>query len=92
MIKTFKHKGLETFFFKGSMKGIQPKHKNKLRIQLAMLDVSIEVSDMDKPGWNLHQLKGTKEGIWSVKVNGNWRMTFEFINGHAYIVNYEDYH
>ena len=27
--------------------------------------------------------------IW---VNGNWRLTFEFKDGHAYIVDYEDYH
>ncbi|EMO8322099.1 Killer protein, partial [Escherichia coli] len=25
-------------------------------------------------------------------VSGNWRITFEFRNGDAYILNYEDYH
>jgi plasmid maintenance system killer protein len=29
---------------------------------------------MNKPGWNLHQLKGQKAGIWLIKVSGNWRM------------------
>ena len=47
---------------------------------------------MDLPGYKLHELKGDKKGIWSITVNGNWRITFEFINGDAYIVNYEDYH
>jgi toxin HigB-1 len=27
--------------------------------------------------------------VW---VNGNWRMTFEFKDGHAYVLDYEDYH
>ena len=92
MIKTFTHKGLKAFFFTGSVKGIQAKHKQKLRLQLALLDAAIEVIDMDKPGWNFHQLKGSKADINSIKVNGNWRMTFKFEEGHAYIVNYEDYH
>ena len=92
MIKNFGHKGLEKFFITGSTKGIQAKHKNKLRLQLAMLEVSIQAQDMDKPGWHLHKLSGDKSNIWSVKVSGNWRMTFGFEEGHAYIVNYEDYH
>jgi proteic killer suppression protein len=57
-----------------------------------MLNAAAEVDDMNKPGWNLHQLKGQKAGIWSIKVSGNWRMTFAFREGDAYIVNYEDYH
>ena len=92
MIKDFKHKGLEKFFTTGSTRGIQAKHGSKLRMQLAMLDASIEVDDMSKPGWNPHQLKGQKAGVWSIKVSGNWRLTFTFEDGDAYIVNYEDYH
>jgi hypothetical protein len=32
---------------------------------------------------------GMQYAIW---VSGNWRMTFEFDNGDAYVVDYEDYH
>lgn len=92
MIKGFKHKGLEKFFTTGSTKGVQAKHSAKLRIQLAMLNASTEIEDMDRPGWGLHQLKGQRSGIWSIKVSGNWRLTFRFEDGDAYIVNYEDYH
>lgn len=92
MIKSFKHKGLEKFFLTNSKKGIQPKHSAKLRLQLAMLNAAVTVSDMDKPNWGLHELKGDKSGVYSITVNGNWRMTFKFIDGDAYIVNYEDYH
>ncbi|KTD20362.1 type II toxin-antitoxin system RelE/ParE family toxin [Legionella londiniensis] len=92
MIKSFKHKGLKLFFDTGKTSGIQPKHKNKLRLQLAALDTASVIEDMDLPGYNLHELKGNRKGIWSIAVSGNWRMTFEFKNGDAYIMNYEDYH
>jgi toxin HigB-1 len=40
----------------------------------------------------LHPLKGADRGRWSIWVNGNWRLTFEFRNGQAYVLDYEDYH
>lgn len=33
-----------------------------------------------------------KQIIWSVTVNGNWRMTFYFVGKDAYLVDYMDYH
>lgn len=92
MIKSFKHKGLRVFFETGSKKGIQTKHAIKLRLQLAALDTAHVIEDMDIPGYRLHQLKGQRKETWSITVSGNWRITFEFENGHAYIVDYEDYH
>ena len=47
---------------------------------------------MDIPGFRLHALKGDKKGRWSIFVNGNWRLTFEFIEGDVYVLDYEDYH
>jgi len=92
MIKSFKHKGLKTFFETGSKAGIQAKHERKLRMQLAAIDTATVINDIDLPGFRLHSLKGDREGSWSITVNGNWRMTFEYIDGNAYILNYEDYH
>ena len=37
-------------------------------------------------------LKGGMAGRWSISVNGNWRVTFEFREGNAYVLDYEDYH
>ncbi len=92
MIKTFKHKGLERFFNSGSARGIQANHANKLRMQLVALDTAQSIEDLDIPGYRLHPLKGNKQGTWSIAVSGNWRVTFEFKDGNAHIVNYEDYH
>jgi proteic killer suppression protein len=92
MIKSFKHKGLKKYFETGSASGIQAKHQRKIRMQLAAIDTAQEIDDINLPGFNLHPLKGSRDGIWSITVNGNWRITFEFIDGNAYILNYEDYH
>ncbi len=92
MIVTFKHKGLEKFFCTGSTAGIQAKHVTKLQIQLTTLNEAQDVDQMDVPGWRLHPLKGSLEGHWSITVNANWRLTFRFENGNAYIVDYQDYH
>ena len=47
---------------------------------------------MNYPGSFLHQLRGSKKGQHAVKVSGNWRIFFEFIDGDAYIFDYDDYH
>ena len=92
MIKSFKHKGLEKFYRSGTTKGIQASHARKLRMQLAALDTAQTIGDMDIPGYRLHQLTGDRKGIWSITVNANWRLTFEFTDGNVYVLNYEDYH
>jgi toxin HigB-1 len=92
MIKSFRHLGLEKFFHSGSKAGIRPKHADKLRIQLFALNRARSPKDMDAPGWNLHPLRGDMAGHWSIKVNGNWRMTFTFEGEDAILVDYRDYH
>jgi len=92
MIKTFRHAGLEKFFLSGSKAGIQPKHAERLSIQLFALNRAKSPSDMAAPGWDLHLLRGDRKGHWSVKVNGNWRLTFAFEGEDAILVDYQDYH
>jgi hypothetical protein len=43
-------------------------------------------------GTSDQQLAGEETGRWSIWVNGNWRLTFEFQEGHAYVLDYEDCH
>jgi len=61
-------------------------------MRLAALDTAQSIEDMDIPGFRLHPLKGKKKGTWAIDVSGNWRITFQFEEGHTYIVDYEDYH
>ena len=92
MIKSFSHKGLRKLFESGSTSGIQASHAKRLRMQLAALDTAQTIDDMDLPGFRLHPLKGNLAGRWSITVSGNWRLTFEFRDGNAYVLDYEDYH
>jgi proteic killer suppression protein len=47
---------------------------------------------MNLPGLYLHQLKGRQNGRWSVRVSGNWRVTFRCEPPDAIDIDYEDYH
>lgn len=92
MIKSFRHKGLEDFFKRGSKAGIQASHAKRLRLQLGKLDTAKGPEDMLLPGWKPHPLGGNLKDHWSVRVNGNWRMTFTFEGEDAVLVDYQDYH
>jgi proteic killer suppression protein len=92
MIRNFSHKGIEKFFRMGVKAGIQASHAPKLARQLARLNLAKTIADMNVPGWNLHPLKGKLSGHWAISVSGNWRLIFEFINGDALNVDYDDYH
>jgi len=92
MIKHFKHKGLKLFFLTGKTSGIQAKHAERLRMQLAALNTAQEVQDMNISGYYLHRLSGQDKQRWSIRVSKNWRLTFKFEGGDVYLLNYEDYH
>ncbi len=92
VIKSFRHPGIAKFYRAGSKAGIQPKHTQKLSLQLFALNRAKSPSDMAAPGWDLHPLQGEMKGHWSIKVNGNWRLTFAFEGEDAVLVDYSDYH
>jgi len=92
MIKSFRHKGLERFFLKGSKAGIQSVHAGKLRLQLGALDQATKPEDMSAPAWKLHSIKGRMEGPWAITVGANWRIVFALKGADAVLVDYPDYH
>jgi proteic killer suppression protein len=92
VIRSFRHAGVEKFFRTGSKAGIQPKHADRLALQLFALNRAKSAKDMEAPGWFLHALKGDLSGHWSIRVSGNWRLTFAFEDQDAILVDYRDYH
>jgi len=92
VIRGFRHKGLRRFFETGSKSGIQAQHLDRLRLILAQLSAATTPEDMALPGLVLHPLQGKRQGTWSVRVSGNWRVTFVFVGTDADEVDYEDYH
>lgn len=61
-------------------------------MQLAALSTASRIEDMDLPGYRLHEMRGDQAGRWSITVQANWRVAFEFSDGDAHVVDYEDYH
>ena len=92
MIRSFRHKGIKRFFATGSTSGIQSAHASKLARQLARLNQATTPADINVPGWKLHPLKGRRADQWAISVSGNWRLIFNFSNGDAFNVDYDDYH
>lgn len=92
MIVSIQHKGLRLLWTKNDPSKLPPTHVGKIRILLTYLNKATEITDMDLPGANLHQLKGQLKGFWSISVSANYRLIFEFKDGDAHLVDYLDYH
>ncbi len=92
MIKSFKHKGLEKFFRHNDRSGLSAQHCDRIGRLLDATDDAQTPEELNIPGYGLHKLIGNKSDYWSLKVSGNWRITFKFEGGHAMDVNLEDYH
>ena len=92
MIQTFKKKELEKLLRDNINKGIAKELEKKLRIRLEVIDSALVIDEIRLPGYDLHELQGDRKGTWSIKVSGNWRLTFRFEDGEVYDVDLEDYH
>jgi proteic killer suppression protein len=92
MIQSFRHKGLKRLYEDDDPRGVMAEHLTKLRNILARLDAAGSVEDMNLSGFNLHALKGPLQNFWAVTVRANWRVIFRFVEGHAFEVDYLDYH
>lgn len=89
---SFRHKGLKNLYDKDSISGIQASHANKLRRILSALDVAQSPADLSIPGFRTHPPSGSLADDWSIWVNGNWRVTFRFLDTDVELVDYQDYH
>ncbi|WP_150461430.1 type II toxin-antitoxin system RelE/ParE family toxin [Nesterenkonia ebinurensis] len=92
MIISFRHKGLQKYFETGSKRGIEPEHAPRLRLILATLHQTTGPEDLSLPSFRLHQLTGDVKEHWSMRVSGNWRVTFRFVGQDVELVDYQDYH
>ena len=92
MVKSFRHKGLEELFRTGSSRKVRAKHGKRLRLILTLLSAATHAGQMNAPGLRLHPLKGKLVGRYAVNVDENYRVIFRFEEGHAYEVDYGDYH
>jgi proteic killer suppression protein len=91
MIRSFRSKALEAFFRTGSSRRLSVRNVDRVRRMLLAIDDADEPEDLNLPGYYFHMLTGDQRGRYSVRVTGNWRITFEWDQG-AVEVDLEDYH
>ena len=61
--------------------------------KLQMLNRAAKLDDLRVPPNNrLEALKGDRAGTYSIRINGQWRLSFRFEGGHAFDVEIVDYH
>lgn len=91
MIESFRHKGVALLFMNNDASKVRPDLIERCRNRLDVLDNALSPEDLNLPGFDFHSLRG-KPKRYAVKVNGPWRITFEFANGNALKVDLENYH
>jgi proteic killer suppression protein len=93
-IRSFAHKGLKRLYEEDAAKGVPAETVDKLRKMFAFLDGMQTADELrDLPHWKAHTLTGDREGIWSLNVTRNRRLTFRIDAGREVCdVNLEDYH
>lgn len=91
MISKFRHKGLQLLFEQDDGKKIRADQLDRLQLILSALNAAERIEDMNQPTFPLHPLKGDRKGSWAVTVRANWRVTFQFTQGHVYDVDLENY-
>ena len=90
MIKTFRHKGLSELFETGSSSKVGVRYRTRALLCLDLLEQAESLAELDIPSFAFHRLQG-KPVRYSLKVNGNFRITFGWQKG-AIDIDLEDYH
>lgn len=91
MIRSFRNKGLARFAAAGDPRRLSVRQgADRIRRILTFLDAAERPEDMNLPGFYFHGLHG--ESRFSVRVTGNWRITFGWDGVDAVDVDLEDYH
>lgn len=92
-IRTVSHRGLKRLIEDDNAREIRADQVNRVRrILTALLSAESMDGVEGPPGWRIHQLTGDRAGTWSISVSGNWRITFDLVNGAICNLNLEDYH
>ncbi len=90
MIRSFRNKELANLWA-GTRSKIDTRFRERILARLTFLDAAAAPEDMNVLGWKFHGLQG-KPKRYTVHVNGPWCITFEFENGDALNVDFEQYH
>jgi len=93
VIQTFANAETEHFFATGKSRRLPTEILKRAAMRLNQIHSATRVEDLRLPPSNqLEKLSGDREGQWSIRINGQWRVCFVFRDGHAFDVEIVDYH
>ncbi len=93
MIRSFKCKETERIFSRQRSRKLPPEIQQVALRKLRMLNRAMTLNDLRVPPANhLEKLKGDREYQYSIRINIQWRICFEWLEGDAYNVEIVDYH
>jgi toxin HigB-1 len=93
MIVSFGDKTTQKIWDGEWVKGFSTDIQETARRKLRMLNNSFDIKDLMIPPSNrLEKLKGNRKGFYSIRVNDQWRLIFQWTNGNAFYVELIDYH
>jgi len=93
MIKSFGSKATETIWKGQFAKGLPNQIQQVARRKLRMINSAQDINDLRVPPANhLEKLRGNLEGYYSIRINAQWRIIFQWLRHDAYEVKIVDYH
>ena len=93
MIKSFADKRTSALFAGYSVKDLPPQIQNRARAKLLALDAAKQLDDLRRPPGNrLEALYGDRRGQYSIRINDQWRICFEWRESAASNAEIVDYH
>jgi len=93
MIRSFGDKETEKVFNRERSRKLPPEIHRRAKRKLLLIDSAISIDDLKvPPGNRLEQLRGDREGKWSIRINQQWRICFEWHGNDAWHVEIVDYH
>lgn len=93
MIRSFNDKKTEIIFKRGRAKKLPPDIHKRAKRKLLLIDSANNLEDLKVlPGNRLKRLSGDLVNKWSIRINQQWRICFEWKDGDAYKVEILDYH
>ena len=93
MIRSFRDRDTERLFRREPVRKWGPDVQRIGLRKLRILDAATSTEDLRvPPGNRLEKLRGDRAGQWSIRVNDQWRLCFDWRDGDAYDVELVDYH
>ncbi|HEX6958999.1 MAG TPA: type II toxin-antitoxin system RelE/ParE family toxin [Ferrovibrio sp.] len=93
MIRSYADKRTAALFLGEAVRGVPHNLQRRIRAKLLAIDAAVQLQDLTRPPGNrLEALSGDRRGQHSIRVNDRWRICFRWDAGHAFDVEFVDYH